>query len=80
MPDFIDSTDYLNPKRPSRRGRFSILAALLFVAFIVTRIVLSDWVDLLWFKSLGYGDVFWKTFAIESSVFLLSATITFLVL
>ncbi|MBB5056939.1 hypothetical protein HDF16_001624 [Granulicella aggregans] len=80
MPDFIDSTDYLNPKRPSRRGRFLVIAALLFVAFIVARIVLSDWVDLLWFKSLGYGDVFWKTFAIESSVFLLSAAITFFVL
>ena len=80
MPDFIDSTDYLNPKRPNRRGRFFVIAALLFVAFIVARIALSDWVDLLWFESLGYGDVFWKTFFIESSVFLLSAAITFLAL
>ncbi|WP_263374224.1 UPF0182 family membrane protein [Granulicella aggregans] len=80
MPDFIDSSDYLNPKRPSRRGRFVVIAALLFVTFIVARIVLSDWVDLLWFESLGYGEVFWKTFLIESSVFLLSAAITFLVL
>lgn len=80
MPDFIDSSDYLNPKRPSRRGRFFVIAALLFVAFIVTRIVLSDWVDLLWFKSLGYGDVFWKTVFIEAFVFLLSAAITFLIL
>jgi uncharacterized membrane protein (UPF0182 family) len=80
VPDFIDSSDYLNPKRPSRRGRFAVIAALLFVAFIVARICLSGWVDLLWFKSLGYGDVFWKTAVIEAFVFLLSATITFLIL
>ncbi len=80
MPKYIDSPDYLNPIRSNRRRRFFVIAAILFAFWIVIRITLSGWVDLLWFESLGYGAVFWKTFVIESSVFLLSSTITFLVL
>ena len=81
MPDFIDSSDYLNPKRPRFQRRYLVIfAALVFAFWIVARVWLSSWVDLLWFKSLGYGDVFWKTVLIESAVFLLSAAITFVVL
>ena len=56
MQDFIESSDYLNPKRPGRRRRILIVAALLFVAFLVVRVGFSSWVDLLWFESLGYGE------------------------
>jgi len=80
VPDYIDSLDYLEPKPTNRRGRLFVMAAALFALWIVCRIVLSDWVDLLWFRSLGYGSVFWKTFGIESSAFLLSSAVTFLVL
>ncbi len=79
MPDFIDSSDYLNPKR-SHRGRILVIAAVLFFLWIVARIALSGWVDLLWFESLGYGEVFWRTLGIETSVFLLSSAVTFVVL
>lgn len=80
MPDYLESSDYLNPKRSIRGRRLLVIVAILFVLFIVSRLTLSGWVDLLWFESLGYGGVFWKTIAIESSVFLLSSTITFLAL
>ncbi len=80
MPEYIDSLDSLKPSRSSRRQRVFVIAALLFAFWIVFRITVSGWVDLLWFESLGYSAVFWKTFVIESSVFLLSSTITFLVL
>ena len=80
MPDFIDATDYLNPKRPRLRPFYIVIAALLIAFWIIARIALSGWVDLLWFESLGYGDVFWRTVFIESFVFLIASIVTFLVL
>jgi uncharacterized membrane protein (UPF0182 family) len=37
-------------------------------------------VNLLWFQSLGYGDVFWTTLRLEWGIFALFAAITFVVL
>ena len=42
--------------------------------------LLSYWVDLLWFRSLGYTDVFWTTWRLEWGVFLLIAAATFVLL
>ena len=42
--------------------------------------VLSYYVESLWFDSLGYVDVFWKTLAVRIAVFLGFTFITFLVL
>ena len=53
-----------------------VIAAILFAA----KTALSYWVDLLWFRSLGYGDVFWTTWRIEWGVFALFAIATFVVL
>ena len=80
VPDYIDSLEYLAPKRSNRGRRLIVIVAILFALWIVVRIALSGWVDLLWFESLGYGNVFWKTFLVEASVFLLSSAITFVVL
>ena len=73
------SIDWPKPGRSSRR----ILLFLLFVIaaiFFGGRAALSYWVDLLWFRSLGYGDVFWKTWALEWGVFAGFAAATFLIL
>ena len=37
--------------------------SVVFIAVILlgSRTTIAYWVDLLWFRSLGYGDVFWKT-------------------
>lgn len=64
----------------SRRRKLLIVVALLFGLFIVGRIALSNWVDLLWFRSLGYGSVFWTTTWLQIIVFLVSSVVTFSVL
>ena len=48
-----------SPPRRSRRGLFFIIAVIAVIV-LGGRTALSYWVDLLWFNSLGYGDVFWK--------------------
>ncbi len=57
-----------------------ILAVTLFAILIGGRDALSDWVDLLWFESLGYGSVFWKTLGLETGTFAAFTLITFLLL
>jgi hypothetical protein len=53
-----------------------ILAAILFGG----QTALSYWVDLLWFRSLGYGDVFWTTWRLQCGIFAIFAVATFLIL
>ncbi len=78
LPDYIDSSELRSP-RPARR-RLLILAAILLVALLFGRNLLSAWVDLLWFQSLGDGDVFWKTVLFETGVFTVATLVTFLLL
>ena len=68
------------PEWRRRRFKLILLVVLLFVAFILGRIALSNWVDLLWFRSLGYGSVFWTTIWLQVSIFIVSTGITFAVL
>src|SRR5439155_23263261 len=42
--------------------------------------LLSYYVDVLWFGSLGYGDVFWKTIRLQTGIFTAIAAATFLIL
>jgi hypothetical protein len=68
------------PEWRSRRRKLLVVVAFLFVAFIIGRIALSNWVDLLWFRSLGYGGVFWTTIWLQVIIFVVAAVITFAVL
>jgi uncharacterized membrane protein (UPF0182 family) len=65
---------------PRRRRRFFILLVAVAAILFGGRAALSYWVDLLWFRSLGYGDVFWKTWALQYGVFAVFAAATFLIL
>src|SRR6266702_1640722 len=70
------------PRTPPQRGRrriFLLLAAILVIAFF-GRTVLSYYVDGLWFTSLGYGDVFWKTLNLRWAVFAAFSVATFIIL
>ena len=80
MPDTIDWPE-LTPPSP-RRGNHKLLFLIAVVAVIVLcgRTVLSYWVDLLWFESLGYGDVFWKSRGLEWGIFAGFFALTFLIL
>jgi len=58
VSEIIDWQKHETPKRGSKRGLI-ILLVLVAVLVLGSRTALSFWVDLLWFGSLGYSDVFW---------------------
>ncbi len=65
------------PPSPRRRWLWAILIIIL-VVFFSARTWLSYYVDGLWFESLGYAAVFWKTLGLQWAVFAVSAAVTFL--
>jgi uncharacterized protein len=65
--------------QPRRRRHFLLILAVLAVIFFGSRAALSNYVDLLWFRSLGYGDVFWKTLSLQWGIFAAFAAATFLI-
>jgi uncharacterized membrane protein (UPF0182 family) len=80
MPESIDWPPALVARRPRRRRFLFIVLAVLAVMFFAGRTALSSYVDLLWFRSLSYGDVFWKTLSLQWGVFTAFAAATFLIL
>ena len=78
MPEILEAGAPFRPRRG--RSRLLILAAVLLTLFIIARNSLSEYVDLLWFSSLGFGSVFWKSLALELGVFAISAVVTFAIL
>jgi uncharacterized membrane protein (UPF0182 family) len=74
-----ESIDWPRPARPSRPRRRVVLIAFIAVAVIVlgTRTALSYWVDLLWFRSLGFDPVFWKARGLQWGIFVAFAAATF---
>jgi len=79
MPETINWPKSTSPRRRSRRGLL-FLIAVVAVLLLGGRTALSYWVDLLWFKSLGYGDVFWKARGLEWGIFAAFFALTFLIL
>ena len=79
LPESIDWPLPVKPSRPRRRGLFFALAAVGVIVF-GSRTALSYWVDLLWLRSLGYSEVFWKARGLEWTVFAAFAVATFLYL
>ncbi|HWW85642.1 MAG TPA: UPF0182 family protein [Vicinamibacterales bacterium] len=69
------------PSRPPRRrrGRLFLLAVLAVLVF-GGGTALSYYVDALWFDSLGFGEVFWKTLDLQAGIFSAFAITTFAVL
>ena len=79
MPDTINWPKLTTSPRP-RRGGLIFLIAVIAVIVLGSRTALSYWVDLLWFESLGYGDVFWKARGLQWGIFSAFAVLTFLIL
>ena len=79
MPETINWPLHTLPPRPRRR-RFIFLIAFVAIIVLASRTAISYWVDLLWFHSLGYGQVFWKTRGFEWGVFAAFCVVTFLFL
>src|ERR1017187_2735550 len=79
--DLPVSIDYPREPRSSRRRlMLPILLVVLAVIVFGTKTALSYWVDLLWFRSLGFGDVFWKTWSMQWGIFVAFAAATFVIL
>src|SRR3954471_15927050 len=68
------------PRRPKRRRGRLALGLLLAAIILSAGTTLSYYVDALWFSSLGYVDVFWKTLNIQAELFTAFTIITFVVL
>ena len=81
MPEPIDwrPTRPRLPARPHRR-RFLLVLFLLVVLVFGGRTALSYYVDMLWFGSLGYGDVFRKTLSLQWGIFAVFTAVTFFIL
>lgn len=74
-----ETIDLPQPRRRGRSGRFFLLA-LVAAVVLGGGAGLSYYVESLWFDSLGYVDVFWKTLSLQAAVFTVFAAVTFLVL
>jgi uncharacterized membrane protein (UPF0182 family) len=72
-----ETIDWPPPRRPRRRGRLFILAVLAAIV-LGGGTALSYYVDALWFGSLGYAAVFWRTLNIQAAVFSAFEAITLL--
>ncbi len=78
MPETIDWPMSSRPR--SLKLLVYLLFAVVILIFIGGRTAISYWVDLLWFRSLGFAGVFWKTFDLEWGTFAAFAVLTFLIL
>ncbi|HXR14591.1 MAG TPA: UPF0182 family protein [Terriglobales bacterium] len=79
MPESIDWPP-MHRARPRRRRRFLLIVAVLAGIVFGGRTALSYYLDVLWFGSLGYGHVFWKTLSLQWGIFTAFAAATFLIL
>ena len=79
MPESIDWPPP-HQARPRRRRRFLLILAVLVGIVFGGRTALAYYVDVLWFESLGYGDVFWKTLSLQWGIFAAFTAATFLIL
>jgi uncharacterized membrane protein (UPF0182 family) len=75
-----ESIDWPRTRPPRHRRRFLLILAVLGVIFFGGRTALSYYIDVLWFESLGYGEVFWKTLGLQWLIFTAFAAATFLIL
>ncbi len=67
-------------QRPRRRRFWLLLLFVVFILVFTARTAVSYYVDTLWFASLGYAQVFWKTLGLEWTVFAVTLVLTFLAL
>src|SRR5438552_2076499 len=68
--------DWSPPRPPRRRGRLFLLA-LVAIVLLGGGTALSYYVESLWFESLGYAAVFWKTLNLQATIFSIFAIATF---
>ncbi len=70
------------PHTAAQPHRRTLIVLLILIAVVVlgASSAVSWWVNLLWFSSLGYAQVFWTTFRFQWGIFAVFAFATFVVL
>ncbi len=66
--------------RPPRRRKVLLVIAIVVFLLLSSRTALSYYVELLWFGSLGFADVFRKTLRLQYGVFAVCSVVTFVIL
>ncbi|HEX8711423.1 MAG TPA: UPF0182 family protein, partial [Terracidiphilus sp.] len=66
-------------ERPGRK-LLIVVAAIVAIILFSARTAVAYWVNLLWFRSLGYEAVFWKTQFFQWTVFAVFTVLTFVAL
>ncbi len=66
--------------RPPRRRKVLLVIAIVVFLLLSSRTALSYYVELLWFGSLGFADVFRKTLRLQYGVFAVFSVVTFVIL
>jgi uncharacterized protein len=74
-----ESIDWPRPPSNHRR-RFLIVLALLFFLLFSSGTALSYYINILWFGSLGYENIYRKTLSLQWSMFAIFFAATFLIL
>ena len=74
-----ESIEWPRMQQPRRRRRFFLILVVLAGIVFGSRTALSYYVDVLWFRSLGYEDVFLKTLSLQWEVFTAFAAAAFLI-
>src|SRR5215831_19248919 len=72
-----ETIDWPPRRTRRRRGRVFLIAAVVLL-LLSAGTALSYYVDALWFESLGYVDVFWKSLNLQAAAFLVFSVVTFL--
>ena len=75
-----NSIDWPRSHPPQRGRRFLLVLAVFAGIAFGGRTALSYYLDLLWFRSLGFGEVFWKTLSLQWAVCAAFAAATFFLL
>ena len=68
------------PRDPRLRRKLIVVLIVIAAIFFAAKTALSYWVDLLWFRSLGYADVFWTSWRLQWGIFALFAVATLAIL
>ncbi|MEO6924060.1 MAG: UPF0182 family protein, partial [Bryocella sp.] len=80
MPQVINQIGDSPSHLPRRQRNWLLALAAVVILFIAARVAISYWVDLLWFQSLGYSAVFWRTRVLEFSILAAFTVVTFAIL
>ncbi|HTZ83760.1 MAG TPA: UPF0182 family protein [Candidatus Acidoferrales bacterium] len=75
MPDTIEWREH-----PPRPRRFLIILGIIAFILLGSRTAVSYYVDILWFGSLGYEEVFRRTLSLQWAVFAIFSIATFFIL